>query len=420
MKPTLTTRTSQKLVSKEAPSERFLEVSIDTPEKETSNRSPLNLAIVIDRSGSMHGDKLTRAKQAAEYVLDRLTERDRVSLVIYDSVVDTIAPSDLATTNHIRRCKSALREVFPGGTTALFDGWATGCDQIADFIQPGSLPDEAPNGSGRRLVASRVLLLTDGLANVGLTDSPAICEHVSALFERGISTSTFGIGADFDEDLLSDMADAGRGRFYYIEHAGLIPDAFRQEFGDLASVVASNATLTLELRSDIGAKLLGGIPHESDEQRIVIPIGDLYQGESRPYYFRLDVPAARDLATAELLTSMNMGNGDSKTTVDQPVSFEYASAEDVALERVDKELMRRVADVDIAQTRIEAMNLNRAGRYTAANLAVCQTAASYGEYRDPHDLAADYEFAENLRAPLDPVARKMRKLDALRRSRVRR
>lgn len=411
MKPTLNTRTSRRLVPRDATSERFLEVRIDTPVREDKERAPLNLALVIDRSGSMSGEKLARAKQAAEHVLDQLRDRDRVSIVVYDHEVNTIAPSEAATEEHIRRCRSALREIHSGGTTALFDGWLNGCNGIADFIKLG--------------VASRVLLLTDGLANVGLTTSSEICNHVSALFERGISTSTFGIGADFDEDLLSDMADAGRGRFYYIEHAGLIPDAFRQEFGDLASVIASDSRLKLETSDDIdiAVELLGGMPHESDKSRIVVPIGDLYEGESRPFYFRLKVAGNATAGKAQLTVTLMARPGESgETTVSEvrSIAFEYANAERVAAERVDEELMRKVADVDIAQARIEAMTLNRAGDYAAATQSLRQRVARYRDFRSDELLHEDTEIAYKMESAMDPVYRKKRKLEAMRRSRVRR
>lgn len=412
MKPNLTTGTSQKLVSKDAPSERFLEIRIETPKKESANRPPLNLGIVIDRSGSMSGDKLIRAKQAAEYVLDQLTERDRVSIVIYDDSIDVIAVSDFATSTHVRRCKSALREVAARGTTALFDGWLRGCNDIADYIKKG--------------IASRVLLLTDGLANVGVTDSPSICEHVRALFERGISTSTFGIGADFDEDLLSDMADAGRGRFYYIEHAGLIPDAFRQEFGDLASVVASNATLTVSLDPAIRATVLGGIPNESDGGRLIIPIGDLYDGETRPYYFQLDVPPSAEVATVEVAASLTFEMAGADGAAGKPEKlagqavFKYAPAAEVEADPVDEALMRKVADVHIAEARIEAMNLNRAGRYADAQRVMGERAAKYRAHRSAQMYQDDMRFAGVMESELDPLYRKMNKQEALRRSRVRR
>ena len=406
MKPTVSTRTSQKLVSTDASSERFLEISIETPRAGSSDRAPLNLSIVIDRSGSMQGDKLARAKQAAEYILDHLTADDRVSIVTYDHDVTVIAPSRAATSDHIRRCRSNLREVQSGGTTALFDGWLVGCDQVADHIQRGTV--------------SRTLLLTDGLANKGLADSPSICGHVCELFERGISTSAFGIGADFDEDLLSDMADAGHGQFYYIEHSGLIPDAFRKEFGDLASVVASKARLTLDVTQGVAAKLLGGIPHESTPGTIAIPVGDLYAGESRPYYLQLDVPAGPPRDEVTLSIRMNAEQDGRSIEITDGARFLYAGAEAVEAESVNEDVMRRVADVHIAEARIEAMKLNRAGAFKEASELMRDHGAKYRLHRPAAMVAEDNVFSEILESELDPVRRKMEKAEALRRSRVRR
>jgi Ca-activated chloride channel family protein len=398
-------RTSQQLVSRQAPSERFLEVSVTTPRTESSVRAPLNLAIVLDRSGSMAGEKVARAKQAADYVLEQLNRGDRVSIVIYDNEISVIASSRQATRDHLRSCKSALRQVQAGNTTALFDGWLEGCNQVADHIQKGTV--------------SRVLLLTDGLANVGLTNSPTICEHVTALFERGVSTSTFGIGADFDEDLLSDMADAGRGQFYYIEHSGLIPDAFRKEFSYLAAVIASNARLTVDLAPGAQAKLLGGIPFESTETSLVIPVGDLYGGENRPYYFQMEVAAASGSDFVPVGISLNVEQNERKVDLKEGTRFVYASSEEVAAEPVDEDLMQRVADVHIAEARIEAMKLNRTGQFSEAVHVMESRVAAYQDYRPEFMVAEDLAFSGLLAEELDPLVRKQKKAAAMQASRIR-
>ena len=117
-------------------------------------------------------------------------------------------------------------------STDLCGGWLAGCEQVARFIEGEGL--------------GRCLLLTDGLANQGVTDRDEIVTHARELRRRGVVTSTFGVGADFDERLLQQMADAGAGHFYFIERAVQIPDLFASELGETLDVVASGVTLTIE------------------------------------------------------------------------------------------------------------------------------------------------------------------------------
>jgi Ca-activated chloride channel family protein len=234
-----------------------------------------------------------------------------------------------------------------------------------------------------------------------------------------VSTSTFGIGADFDEDLLSDMADAGRGQFYYIEHSGLIPDAFRKEFSDLAAVIASNARLTVDLAPGAQAKLLGGIPFESTETSLVIPVGDLYGGENRPYYFQMEVAAASGSDFVPVGISLNVEQNERKVDLKEGTRFVYASSEEVAAEPVDEDLMQRVADVHIAEARIEAMKLNRTGQFSEAVHVMESRVAAYQDYRPEFMVAEDLAFSGLLAEELDPLVRKQKKAAAMQASRIR-
>jgi len=403
----LNTRTSHPLLYSDRPTERFFEISIDTAKLESGTvRPPLNIALVLDRSGSMGGDKIVRAKQAAEYILKQLTERDRVAVVVYDDEIDVIAESAFATSEHIRRCRNRLAEIHSRSMTNLFDGWLRGCDQLANLHD-------------NRFV-NRVLLLTDGLANVGTTDASEIARHARALFERGISTSTFGIGTDFDEDLLSKMADAGGGRFRYIAHAGLIPEAFREEFGDLASVVARNTTLTVSYPAAVTVDVRGGVPHESKKGTLAVSIGDLYAGERRPFVFRLRTNggyADTELAIGSQLKAVS--TDERPIQLESPVAFRFAEAAAVEAVSVDEEFMRLVADVELADARMEAIRMNKEGRFREAHAYYSLASANFASFRQGEDLEDDRVFGATLDATMDPVALKMRQADAYQKARRR-
>ena len=149
------------------------------------DRLPLHVALVLDRSGSMSGEKIRVAKVAVEEAISRLRPDDRFSVVVYDDVVDVVIESTRASAEARRGAIERLRSVDARGSTNLGEGWLRGCEQVA-----GHLVERGVN---------RCLLLTDGLANIGITDPEALASHAAELRARGVSTSTFGVGNDFDE-----------------------------------------------------------------------------------------------------------------------------------------------------------------------------------------------------------------------------
>ena len=160
----------------------------------------MNVGIVLDRSGSMGDErKFGLAREAVEQSLRMLRPEDRFALVVYDTEVDVLMPSTKATPEAKRRALDALREIGPRAGTDLAGGWLRGCEQRAEFPYDDQV--------------SRCLLLMDGLANHGITDRDELARHAGELRQRGVSTSTFAVGADFDERLLRDMAHEGGGNF---------------------------------------------------------------------------------------------------------------------------------------------------------------------------------------------------------------
>src|SRR4051812_2780199 len=225
------------------------------------SRAPLNLALILDRSGSMQGDKLRYVQQAACHVLDLLDERDRVAVVAYDDQITLLSASVPMTAQARRDLKDRMNALQPGGWTDLSGGWLEGCREIAAH--------QASQG------INRSLLLTDGLANRGITEIEALTHHARELRQRGIATSTFGVGLDFNEQLLEALAEQGGGHFYYIERPDHIPDVFRRELGELLTVVARETFLSIAIPSGVAVELLGDLPHERTGARLRIFLGDL-------------------------------------------------------------------------------------------------------------------------------------------------
>jgi Ca-activated chloride channel family protein len=234
-------------------------------------RHDLNIALVIDRSGSMSGAPLAEAIRAAEFVIDHLEPRDRCAIVVYDDRATLIVPAQhVIDKAHI---KAAIRNVRTGGNTDLHQGWLTGAEALAPFTAKGAI--------------SRVILLSDGNANAGVTNPATIAAQVERLAAAGVTTSTLGLGRNFNEALMAGVARAGRGRAYYGETAEDLMGPFREEFALLNAIAGSKVSCLLKPVPGIGMEVLNPYPRDA-QGRIILP--DVAWGSEAVIAVRLSVP----------------------------------------------------------------------------------------------------------------------------------
>jgi Ca-activated chloride channel family protein len=240
-------------------------------------RAPLNLSLVLDRSGSMSGDKLAAALRAAAMLVRRLSPDDTVSVVAFDNDVAVVAPP--ATGEAQENLPDLIRTIEVGGSTNLSGGWLRGRELVAAHLRGGGV--------------NRVLLLTDGQANVGITDPGQLTGLCATAAARGVTTTTVGFGADFDEALLTAMADAGRGATYYIEQVDQASGVFEEELEGLLSIAAQNIRITVEPGAGVEhVKVLHDYPSHVDGQALTLEVGDLYAREPRGVLAAFLVPAS--------------------------------------------------------------------------------------------------------------------------------
>ncbi len=274
---TFTARPDRQYIRSTYRSNRFILAEITAPAARRDRvRPPVRLAFVIDRSGSMGGDKLRLAKLAVEESIARLMPTDEFSIVVYDESVDVVFPSARATTEARRSALARLAEISQRGSTNLGEGWLRGCEQVALALSAEGV--------------NRCLLLTDGLANVGMTDPDELARHAAELRTRGVTTSTFGVGEDFDERLLQAMADAGGGHFYYIRDAAGIRDHVTSEVGEALEVVARGVTIELTAPDGVVVDSLSPFPTETRGNRTTVAVGDLVAEQRLQVVLRLNFP----------------------------------------------------------------------------------------------------------------------------------
>jgi len=331
----------------------YLLVKVSAPMVEhNTERPPLNLGFVIDRSGSMSGRKLDYVKKAAHYAVGLLDDRDRAALVMFDDEVDVISGSQRMTAENKETLRRAILPIETGGRTNMAGGWLTGCDQVADHQQA-----EAMN---------RSLLLTDGLANVGMTDLEVLARHAKELRLRGVTTSTFGVGEDFDEHMLRALADAGGGHFYFIEDPKGIPEVFRAELKEMLYVVAQDTWFTLSFPNGVRAALL----NESYETQIAaatcrVYLGALASGETREFVFQIDAPEATLGTVLVLETGLHYKNTTAKAAMDtqgETIRLTCVSQQQYDGELPDTQVQRAAQAHIIADSRLKAMRALHFGR----------------------------------------------------------
>jgi len=354
----------------------LLNIEADAPAG--SERMPLNIAVVLDRSGSMSGPKLTFARHAAVQLMERLYPEDIASIVTFETDVQTLCAA--APRRDQRELAEQVSRIEPAGMTNLSGGWLEGRRQLARHFR-----EEGVN---------RLILMTDGLANRGIVDP----DHLSLLFAEartsGVTTSTIGFGRDFVERLLARLADSGGGNTHYIEHPDQAPAVFQSEVDELLSLTAQN--LTADIRLAEGVDLVAvhhSYPREIHATGLRLRLGDLYGSAPKQLLLELSASAASQrhvpLATLELTgDALSSDGGVRERRTSLQVGFSPAESP-----LIDPEVRRAMAFLRAAAARRDAAVDACEGR-VAAGAARLRYAA--GIIRDSASDAAGDEEAGDL------------------------
>ena len=240
--------------------------------------------VVLDRSGSMDGERLGAAKQALVRLVDRLDPNDRFGVVAFDDEVQIVIPAGELHDKHAAR--HAIASLHTGGMTNLSGGLLRGLQEAR----------RVAGDSG-----STLLLLSDGHANAGETDPARLASVAASARDHGVTTSTVGIGTGYDESLLADLARGGQGNHVFAEHGDSAAAAAAGEIQGLLSKTVQAASLLIRPDGAVETVTVwNDLPGHPVDRGIMIELGDLWAGEERKLVLTFAVPAKTGLGLAQI------------------------------------------------------------------------------------------------------------------------
>ncbi|WOD37925.1 vWA domain-containing protein [Nodosilinea sp. E11] len=346
-----------------------------------ADRVPLNLSLAIDRSGSMQGKKMHYAREAARFAVENLLPCDRISIVLFDDRIETLVPSTLATDKNTLLEK--LRHVHSRGSTALHAGWVEGGVQVSQYLNPAQL--------------NRVIVLSDGLANVGETRPDAIASDVHGLAQHGVSTTTLGIGDDYSEDLLAAMARSGDGNFFHIESAEQLPTIFETELSGLAATLGQRVSLGIKPNNGVTVMDVLNDFEQTDTRRYKLP--NLMVGAPIQVVVRLQVPA---LSQSSELMQVRLAWDDAEQPGRQVLraglELPLVSPEQFSDFPANPAVQEQVALLMAARARREAVMYSDRGDYAAASMSLANARMEMAAMAPSEALLEEQSILEDLEA----------------------
>ncbi len=264
----------------------FIKISLEAIKQEQpQERIPANIAIVLDKSGSMQGDKLYHAKKAAIMAINRLGTNDIVSVVSYDSRVNVVVPATKASDT--ARIARSIQQIEASGNTALFAGVSKGSQELRKFLDMNKV--------------NRVILLSDGLANVGPSTPNELGKLGLSLAKEGISVTTIGLGLGYNEDLMTQLAGFSDGNHAFVENAEDLAKIFQYEFGDVLSVVAQGVEIHITCKNGVRPLRVLGREADISGNMVSTRMNQLYSEQEKFIILEVEVPAQEDRSNLELV-----------------------------------------------------------------------------------------------------------------------
>ncbi len=336
------------------------------------DRAPVNIAIVIDKSGSMSGEKIAKAKDAAIMAIDRLNCNDIISIVTYDSRVNVLVPATKAADKEMifRR----IRDIKADGSTALYDGVSKGAKELKKFISENRV--------------NRLVLLSDGLANVGPKSPTELGRLGASLIEDGISVTTIGLGLGYNEDLMTQLAYKSDGGHYFAENAYELSGVFDSEFGRALSVVAQEIQIKIKCARGIRPIRLLGRQGRIEGQNVEVFINHLYSEHEKFIMLEVEVPGTAGEHKRKI-AAVNVSYSNLKTHTTEKLSsqveVDFSNSEGLIERKTNRDVMADVVELIATERNELALKLRDQGKIKQA----CELLARNGEYLERNGALYD-------------------------------
>ncbi len=326
-------------------------IRISTQPVDGTGRPPLNLALVIDTSGSMAGEPIEDARDAALTIVDLLREGDRLSVVAFHSSAEVLLPSTVIEDN-LAELRARIAEMEAQGTTDMAGGLQAGLTELMTHYEPNGV--------------NRVVLLGDGVPN----EEAGIVAMAQAAGERGMTVTSIGLGLDYNETLMGDVAQASGGQFHYVEESEQVATLFRDEVMRMQRVFGRNAVVRLQPGPGVTIQNVVGQNVQHVGGFVEVHLGDLHEGEHRDLIVRATAEGRRAGATVELM-DVHLGFDDAVADAGHLERRVFLGAkasdddEEIARGR-DAELESEAARMQAAAATVQAIRLNRNGNVAEA------------------------------------------------------
>ena len=342
---------------------------------DTSRRHAVDLVVVLDRSGSMNGRKITDARRAVQQLMGDLSPRDRLALVAYDNTAEPLSGLLPMTARNRHQLAAVISGIQPGGGTNLGGGLEAGLEILAAT---------APEDHHRKLI-----IISDGLANQGVTDPHALGRMAARGLAKDWVVSTVGVGNDFNEHLMTTLADHGAGNYYYLENPAAFASVFEREYRHAAAAAASGVAISVPVQDGVHLIDAGGYPIEVRDGRAIFNPGNLRFGQTRTHYLSFKVPTetSHKVTIEGLQVQFNSDAGPMVTTlpdiftvacVESPEDVVASIRKDVWTEKVLQEDFGRLKEAvaEAIRSGDEQGAMQRIQSYRQEKAAVNQVLAS--------------------------------------------
>lgn len=335
----------------------LLEIETDKPKHKKKKRPALNLAIVIDRSGSMGGGRLEAAKEAAIGIVNCLNRHDHLSVVVYDCEVSVLVDGQRQDKETRGQTSKLINSIYTGGTTHLSGGWLRGARCVADVMDR------------KDIKAGHVILLSDGHANRGETNPEELRQLSTELASRGVTSTCVGIGNNYSPLQLNAIAEAGEGEMHHSDQPSEIIEVVTGELGEATQLVARNFSVSLTVPFGVSARQLTNYRSENFEGKHECFVGNLVGGQRRTLAFLVELPIYADpraLTFSCIANWLDAETAMEEHTIKQEFELLVVPAEKFDEQKRNKDVARTIADLWMASHAYQAMLLNERGLYDEA------------------------------------------------------